>query len=97
MHERIFRGQVAGEWRDGAAGDYDVFLGYAAALGLDTAALRTCVETNRHAPTIEADMREALRNGIRSTPSFLVNGQVLVGAQPLAVWQQIFDTLLAEQ
>ncbi len=96
MHERIFRGMPIREWRSGSAADYEVFLGYARELSLDTDALRACVESNRHAPTIEDDMREALSKGIRSTPSFLVNGQLVVGAQPFGVWQQIFDSLLRQ-
>jgi hypothetical protein len=35
--------------------------------------------------------------GIRSTPSFMVNGEVHQGALPYRRWERIFDTILNEQ
>ena len=41
-------------------------------------------------------MREATALGIRSTPTFVVNGQLLVGAQPIGVWRQALDGMLTQ-
>jgi protein-disulfide isomerase len=35
--------------------------------------------------------------GATSTPAFIINGQPMLGAQPFEVFQQLFDSLLAEQ
>jgi protein-disulfide isomerase len=96
MHDRLFRGAEERAWGTGDAADFATFLGYAAELELDTPALRQCVEANRHAPTIEADFADGARRGVRSTPTFLVNGKLLVGAQPFAVWRRVFDELLLQ-
>lgn len=96
MYERIFQGYEAGEWTSGGQAGFRALLGYARELGLDDDALRSCIESNRYAPQIEADVREALARGIQSTPAFLINGRPLIGAQPFESFQRIFDELLAE-
>jgi protein-disulfide isomerase len=97
MHDRLFMGQAAGEWGRGDAGDFQTFLVYAGDLSLDVAALQSCIETNRHAARIEADVRDAFGRGFNNTPSFLVNGRPVIGALPYATWERLFDDLLANQ
>lgn len=97
MHDRLFQGAGEQAWGGGGTADFQTFLGYADELRLDVASLQQCVETNRHAAAIEADFREAAQLGVRSTPSFLVNGRLLVGAQPYATWRRVLDDLLAKQ
>jgi hypothetical protein len=50
-------------------------------------------------PTLNAetapDHRAGAERGVRSTPTFLVNGQPFIGARPYADWQRYLDTLLA--
>ena len=97
MHERLFAGATAGEWGGSPASDMPTFLTYAKELGMDSGALRQCVAANTFAPQIEADYRAAEASGVRSTPSFLVNGKLVVGAQPFDVWKSILDDLLERQ
>ncbi len=97
MHERIFAGMERREWSSGSADDFRTFLKYAEELNLDAARVQQCVESNRYGPRIQSDMREAQQAGVRSTPSFLINGQLLVGAQPFEVWERIFETILNSQ
>ncbi|WP_232280068.1 DsbA family protein [Roseiflexus castenholzii] len=97
MHNRIFAGMEQREWASGDAGDFRTFLKYADELNLDTAQVQQCVESNRHGPRIQEDIQAAQRAGVRSTPSFLINGQLLVGAQPFEVWERMFETILNSQ
>jgi protein-disulfide isomerase len=94
MHTRIFEGQLAREWGGGGLADLETFQSYAADLGMDSGALRACVESNRYAGQIEDDVRSALDLGIRSTPSFVINGRPLIGAQPFEAFQRAFDRIL---
>jgi protein-disulfide isomerase len=94
MHDRLFAGQVAGEWSDGSKRDAATFGRYAAELGLDVAALEACVAEGRYAAQIVQDMREATELGLTSTPAYVVNGRILLGARPFEGWQAIFDSLL---
>lgn len=97
MHNRIFAGMERREWSSGDAGDFRTFLKYAEELNIDVDQVQQCVESNRYGPRIEADIREAQQAGVRSTPTFLINDQVLVGAQPFEVWERIFETILNSQ
>lgn len=97
MHERIFAGMERREWSSGNADDFRTFLKYAEELNLDAAQVQQCVESNRYGPRIQSDIYEAQQAGVRSTPSFLINGQLLVGAQPFEVWERIFETILNSQ
>ena len=67
------------------------FISLAEQLNLDINEFTSCVEGNKHGDKIQADIDLALSRGVRSTPSFFLNGQSLVGAQPV----QIFDQAIA--
>lgn len=95
MHDQLFAGTSARAWGAGDTADFSTFMAYAAALRLDVGKVQECVQANRYASQIEADFRDAAALGVRSTPTFVVNGQLLVGAQPYAVWQNVLDDLLA--
>ena len=97
MHDRLFDGQAAGEWGSGGPQDVQTFLGYARELQLDVDSLRSCIDDKQYNGQIDADYRDALQHGVRSTPSFLINGKLLVGAPPYASWKEILDGLLAKE
>jgi protein-disulfide isomerase len=68
---------------------------YATDLELDTAAFETCLDSGKFDQFIQEDMDFSLNMGVRSTPTFFVNGLAVVGAQPLDVFKQIIDKELA--
>jgi protein-disulfide isomerase len=68
---------------------------YAQDLGLDVDAFNECVETRRYQDEVQADYAYASELGVRSTPTFFINGIALVGAQPYEVFQQVIDKELA--
>ena len=67
----------------------------ARATGLDFAAWTQCYESDRMLPLIGADRDRAAGGGVQSTPSFLVGGQVIAGAVPLADMRPIIDSAVA--
>jgi protein-disulfide isomerase len=97
MHDRLFEGAAAASWGRGDVEDYKTFLGYAKELRLDVDSFKQCLDSNQYAPLITADYREGSERGVRSTPTFVINGQIFVGARPYAEWQRYFDNLLARQ
>ena len=56
-----------------------------------------CLDSDRYANAVNADLTEGQRLGVTGTPSFFINGQLLFGAQPFPVFQQIIETLLADE
>jgi protein-disulfide isomerase len=95
MHDRLYAGLAANEWGSGTKSDLQTFGDYAESIGLSGDALQTCVASSRHARQIESDVRAASGRGLDSTPTFLINGRIMVGAPSFERWQEIFDTILA--
>lgn len=61
--------------------------------GLDRTRLAACVAGNTARSEVEADAARAVRSGARSTPSFYVEGGLLKGAAPIAVFRQVLDSI----
>jgi protein-disulfide isomerase len=68
---------------------------YARELNLEMNAFAECVDSGRHTKEVEADYIFASELGVRSTPTFFINGLAVVGAQPFDVFEQIIDMELA--
>ena len=87
FHEKLFGMELALS--------ADAYQQYAQDLGLDVDAFNECVETRRYRDEVQADYAYASELGVRSTPTFFINGIALVGAQPYEVFQQVIDKELA--
>jgi protein-disulfide isomerase len=68
-----------------------VYAQYAQELNLDMTAFEACMTEHRYQQAIQKDSDFAVDLGIRSTPTFFINGLAIVGAQPLNVFQQVID------
>ena len=81
------------------SGEYDLgreaYLQYAADLDLDEAAFESCLDSGKFDEFIQEDMNFSLDLGVRSTPTFFINGVPIVGAQPLSAFEQLIDKELA--
>lgn len=73
----------------------EAYLEYANRLGLDTNMFTQCLDENRYADEVQADFDYAANLGVRSTPTFFINGLPMVGAQPLDVFKQVIEKELA--
>jgi protein-disulfide isomerase len=49
----------------------------------DTSAFNSCVDSRATADTVQQQVSEANGLGVQSTPSFLINGKLVVGDQPI--------------
>ena len=72
---------------------------YAERVGLDVKALVKDLDTLEYGPEVGRDMRQARRLGIRSTPTFFINGRQISGARPLAEFEAVVEEelVLVEQ
>ncbi len=64
---------------------------YAQQLGLDMDRFRKDLDTHAHAAQIDRDLAEARKAGVRGTPTFVVNDQLVRGALPFAAFKNIID------
>jgi protein-disulfide isomerase len=87
FHDLLFSGQKG----LGA----QTYTSYAQALGLNADTFKKCVEERRYQKDVKADYDFASQIGVRSTPTFFINGLAVVGAQPFDVFQQIIDLEIA--
>ncbi len=67
---------------------------YAVDLGLDRERFVRCLDGRHFAPAVEADVAQARALGITSTPTFLIDGRVLVGAHPLETFRAVIAAAL---
>jgi protein-disulfide isomerase len=68
---------------------------YASDLQLDTAKFNSCLDSGKFASKVQADAAEGGANGVSGTPTFFINGQAVVGAQPYATIKSVVDAKLA--
>lgn len=82
-HDRLFESQAQATVED--------FKRFAEQLKLDGKNFAACLDSGKHAATVQADVEEGIHLGITGTPTFFINGRLLVGAQPLEAFQRIID------
>ena len=69
-------------------------LQYATQIGLNADELSTALDTNQYEDAVDANMKKGNAAGVSGTPSFFINGEMVVGAQPLDIFQKAVDKAL---
>ena len=59
--------------------------------GLDVDEFRSSLESGEHEAVVGEDFQEGQERGVTGTPTFVINGQALVGLQPLSVFEQTIE------
>lgn len=86
MHDMLFE--------KGVAGGVTAFKQYAADIGLNTGDFDTCLDSGAMAAEVAADMSDGTAVGVTGTPGFIINGKLISGAQPYAVFKAEIDNAL---
>jgi len=87
-HDLLYENQ--GSKNAGAFSD-DSLIGFAREAGLDVERFESSFKGGKYEDIVEQVFREAQDAGIQGTPTFLINGRILVGAQPLEVFEQMIE------
>ena len=85
-HDKLFGSESLGN---------NVYIQYAQELGLNMPTFEACISNHKYQKAIETDSDFAINLGVRSTPTFFINGLAIVGAQPLDVFKQVINKELA--
>lgn len=80
---------------DGADFTPETLLGLATQLGLDTQSFADAITDPATLAAVQADRDEGLDVGVTGTPTFLINGVPMVGAQPVDAFVAAIDAALA--
>jgi protein-disulfide isomerase len=78
----------------GERGTEETLAGVVDELGLDAGRFDEDRAADAAAAQVERDFSEGLSIGVTSTPAFLINGQAVMGAQPLEVFEAVIDSSL---
>ena len=81
-------------WKGGNAGTYsaDKLRAYAKIVNLNKDVFNTCITNGTHTAQVEQDAADSKAAGVQATPSFVINGKLLIeGAQPFDIFQHIID------
>jgi protein-disulfide isomerase len=90
VHDLLFRNQDS--WSGAAEPVYE-FMALADSAGLDRDVLMDCIGTGAVRWIVQAEAEAVARQGIRSTPSFIIDRGVISGPQPIDVWRRVLDSL----
>ncbi len=90
-HDSLFS-----HWTGENVGDFtpEKLQQYAASVGLDQVAFQECLSSGKQADRVQQDLQNAQKDGIKGTPSFLINGTLIEGAQPFSAFQQAIEQAL---
>lgn len=94
FHDILFERQNG---ENQGAFNQDKLIAMATELQLDMAKFEQCMTNNETLARVQADTQEGSAIGVTGTPTFFINGRVLVGAQPLEAFQQTIEQALQAQ
>jgi len=72
----------------------DKLLAMAQELKLDMTKFEPCLKNDQTLGRVQADTEAGQEAGVRGTPTFFINGQGLVGAQPIEACKAVIDKIL---
>lgn len=88
LHDKMFSNQQALSVAD--------LKKYAGELALDQKKFDECLDSGKYASEVQNDLNDGSKYGVSGTPSFFVNGLLLVGAQPYSEFKRLIDAELAK-
>jgi protein-disulfide isomerase len=94
VHDAIFETQERWAATPDAA---PLFESIARTAGVRIEEWRACFSSDVMDPLIEADRDRALAAGVNSTPTFIINQQLMRGAAPIEEFRRLIDSALAPQ
>ncbi len=76
--------------------DRDNLIAAAKKAGANEAEFKSCLDAGKFKGRVDADVAEGTNIGVKSTPTFFVNGKLIAGAQPIEVFSEVIDEELAK-
>lgn len=89
-HDKLFATAV----QDGSNLSVSNLKRYAVELGLNSATFDSCLDNGEKADVVKADIAAGSQAGVSGTPSFIIDGEKVVGAQPYENFKQVIDAAL---
>lgn len=94
VHDYVFANQGSIPSQNDAA---DFYGKLASSFGVkNTAEFKKCIADEKYKDEAIKDLQDGQRAGISGTPGFIVGSQILEGAQPYSVFEQVIEAELAK-
>jgi len=74
----------------------DKLIGFATSLGINTDQFSSCLNSDKYAKQVSDDLSAGQKAGVSGTPASVVNGQLVVGAQPYSAFKTLIDQELSK-
>lgn len=91
MHDQLFGKQA--EWSD-LSDPKSKFEDYAKTIGINSGNFLKCLTDGKFKKDVDDDIALAAKVGANGTPTFIINGKLLVGAQPYAEFEKAINEAL---
>ena len=88
MHDKLFE--------DGVQGGVTSFKQFAKDIGLTPGEFDSCLDSGEMSAEVQKDFQDGQRVGIRGTPGFVINGELISGAQPFQAFEEVIEAKLAQ-
>jgi len=86
MHDKLFE--------EGVDGGIETFKKYANEIGLNQEQFDLCLDSGAMAIEIKKDISDGMSYGVSGTPTFIINGKIIVGAQPYELFEKEIEAAL---
>ena len=73
----------------------DTMKQWAKELGINTNNFNSCLDSDKYKNAVDEDLKAGQTAGVNGTPTFFINGTMLVGAQPFEAFKTVIDKELA--
>jgi protein-disulfide isomerase len=85
-------------WReiDGEAYSEEELIDLAGTLGLDTEALRKCLDSGGKRLELQKNLKTAEANGVHTLPAVFINDIKIEGNRPLSIYTRVIERILKE-
>ena len=90
MHNKIFAEQ---EKKGQGTISYtaDDLKQWASEIGLNKTKFAQCLDSGKYKAEVDRDLADGSAAGVTGTPSFFINGRLIVGAQPYSAFKAIIE------
>ena len=93
-HDKLFNSQNG---ENQGAFSKDNLKKFAADLNLDTTSFNQCMDSSKYEMAVQEQTQSGQQLGVSSTPTFVINGVPVVGAQDFNAFQQIIEAQLKQK
>lgn len=95
-HDALYQAEEADAQEHNGNLNRALFVSLAKNVGMDATKFGECFDSKKYTKEVQDEINLATSAGINSTPSFLINGELVKGAIPYAQFKTMIDAALAK-